>query len=288
MTLEQLRIFAAVAEREHMTRAAEALHLTQSAVSAAIAGLEQHYRVKLFDRVGRGIMLTEAGRVLLAEARGTLARAASAEQAMADYAGLRHGKLAIHASQTIASYFLPPLLVRFQARYPGIEPCLAVGNTAQVARAVKDGAAEIGFVEGPLQDPALSVEAVAVDQMVIVVPPGHEWADGAALTRENLTRTGWVFREAGSGTRDAFTQALGGKVLPVTLTVPTNEAVRAAVEAGAGAAALSLLVCARSLAAGALARANFQLPARMFYAVRHKERYHPKGAAALLEMARAV
>ena len=190
MTLEQLRIFAAVAEREHMTRAAEALHLTQSAVSAAIAGLEQHYRVKLFDRVGRGIMLTEAGRVLLAEARGTLARAASAEQAMADYAGLRHGKLAIHASQTIASYFLPPLLVRFQARYPGIEPCLAVGNTAQVARAVKDGAAEIGFVEGPLQDPALSVEAVAVDQMVIVVPPGHEWADGAALTRENSTRTG--------------------------------------------------------------------------------------------------
>jgi len=288
MTLEQFRIFVAVAEREHMTRAAEALHLTQSAVSSAIAGLEQHYRMKLFDRVGRGIMLTEAGRVLLAEARGTLARAASAEQVMADYAGLRHGKLSIHASQTIASYFLPPLLVRFQARYPGIEPCLAVGNTAQVARAVREGAAEIGFVEGPLDDAALSVEPVAADQMIVVVPPDHPWAGGTALTREELPRTGWVFREEGSGTREAFIAVLGGMALPVALTLPTNEAVRAAVEAGAGAAALSQLVCARSLAAGALARANYPLPARMFHAVRHKERYHAKGAAALLEMARAV
>jgi DNA-binding transcriptional LysR family regulator len=286
MTLEQMRIFAAVAEREHMTRAAAALHLTQSAVSAAIAALEQHYRVKLFDRVGRGIILTEAGRVLLTEARGTLARAASAEQAMADYTGLRHGKLTLHASQTIASYFLPPLLVRFRARYPGITPQLTVGNTAQVARAVKEGATELGFVEGPLEDAALSVEPVAMDQMVIVVPPSHEWAKGMALGQEDLPRASWVMREEGSGTRAAFAAALGGKALPVAMLLPTNEAVCSAVEAGAGVAALSRMVCARSLAAGALALANFPLPARPFFAVRHRERYHAEGAAALLEMAR--
>jgi DNA-binding transcriptional LysR family regulator len=288
MTLEQLRIFVTVAEREHMTRAAEVLHLTQSAVSVAIAGLEQHYRLKLFDRVGRGIMLTEAGRMLLTEAKATLARAASTEQAMADYAGLRHGKLTIHASQTIASYFLPPLLVRFQALYPGIELLLMVGNTAQVARAVKDGVAEIGFVEGPLDEAMLTVDAVAADQMVIVVSPHHPWASGAALTRADLARTGWVFREEGSGTREAFVARLNGMALPVALTLPTNEAVCAAVEAGAGAAALSHLVCSRSLAAGALALVNFPLPARMFFAVRHKERYQAKGAAALLALARAA
>ncbi|MDE8345479.1 MAG: LysR family transcriptional regulator, partial [Acidocella sp.] len=89
MTLEQLRIFAAVAERQHITRAAAALNLTQAAVSASIAALETQHDVKLFDRVGRNIALTETGRLFLEEARGVLARAAAAETALRDYAARR-------------------------------------------------------------------------------------------------------------------------------------------------------------------------------------------------------
>jgi DNA-binding MarR family transcriptional regulator len=106
MTLEQLRIFVAVAQREHMTRAADALNLTQSAASGAIAALEARHDVKLFNRVGRGIELTDAGRMFLRK-RAVLARAAGAEQALADYAGLRRGTLRLVASQTIAGYWLP-------------------------------------------------------------------------------------------------------------------------------------------------------------------------------------
>ena len=91
MTLEQLRIFVAVAEREHVTKAATELNLTQSATSAAVAALEMRHAVKLFDRIGRHITLTDAGRLFLAEARAVLSRAASAEAVLADLAGLKRG-----------------------------------------------------------------------------------------------------------------------------------------------------------------------------------------------------
>ena len=91
MTLEQLRIFVAVAEREHMTHAAVALNMTQSAVSAAITALEARHRVKLFDRVGRRIALTSVGKAFLVEAKAVLARSSAAEQALADLAGLKTG-----------------------------------------------------------------------------------------------------------------------------------------------------------------------------------------------------
>ena len=130
MTLEQLRIFIAVAEREHVTRAAQALNLTQSAVSAAVRALEAQHGVELFDRIGRGIALTEAGRLFLTEARGVLARAEAAELALSELAGLQRGNLHIHASQTIASYWLPHRLVRFRAAHPGIVTHVAMSNTA--------------------------------------------------------------------------------------------------------------------------------------------------------------
>jgi DNA-binding transcriptional LysR family regulator len=293
MTLEQLRIFAAVAERQHITRAASTLNLTQAAVSASIAALEAQHDVKLFDRVGRNIALTETGRLFLEEARGVLARAAAAETALRDYAGLKHGRLAVHASQTIASYYLPRLIVEFRRLHPGFTIELAIGNTGQVAAAIKAGTAELGFVEGPLDLPELQVEPVTDERMAVVTAPGHSWAKGGELTNGDLRRAEWVFREEGSGTRDAFLSALANRGLKeddlnIALTLPSNEAVREAVAEGGGVACLSLLVCARALSAGALKRANILLPPRPFHAVRHKERYVPKAAAAFLELARAT
>src|SRR5216683_643441 len=118
MTLEQLRIFVAVADRQHVTQAARALNLAQSAASHAIAALESQHDTKLFDRVGRRIELTEAGHVFLAEARAVLARAEAAEVALSEFGGLKRGTLSVQASQTIAGYWLPRHLVAFQRAYP--------------------------------------------------------------------------------------------------------------------------------------------------------------------------
>src|SRR5271169_6255745 len=144
MTLDQLRVFVAVAERQHLTRAAEALNLAQSAVSSAISTLEKRHSTKLFHRVGRGIELTDAGILFAAEARAVLARVASAELMLAELAGLKRGTLTVQASQTIASYWLPRHLVAFRQTYPQIHIRLAIGNTAQVAAAVESGSAELG------------------------------------------------------------------------------------------------------------------------------------------------
>ena len=133
MTLEQLRIFVAVAEREHVTRAAVDLNLTQSATSAAIAALEARYAIKLFNRIGRRIELTQAGRLFLVEARAVLARAATAETVLDDIAGLKRGSLRLAASQTVGNYWLPPLMHRYRASYPGIALALTIGNTETVA-----------------------------------------------------------------------------------------------------------------------------------------------------------
>jgi DNA-binding transcriptional LysR family regulator len=289
MTLDQLRIFVAVAEREHVTRAAEILNLSQSAVSSAIFLLERSYGVKLFHRVGRGIVLTEAGKFFLGESRAILARTQAAEIALGEFLGLARGRLTIHASQTISSYFLPAYLVQFHLRFPGIELAVAVGNTAQVARAVTHGEAELGFIEGPAPDPMLAAEPVGTDEMIIVVAPDHPWANKKKLSADDLISQDWVLREDGSGTRAVFTEAMAAlgidpRKLRVALALPSNEAVRAAVEAGLGATALSSLVCTDSLAAGKLIKLKTKLPRREFNAVQHIEHYRSRAVAALLAL----
>lgn len=289
MTLEQLRIFVAVAECEHVTRAAEALRLTQSAVSAAIAALESRYSVTLFDRVGRRIELNEVGRLFLGEARAVLARAATAELALSEMSGLKRGTLSVHASQTIASYWLSPRLVAFRNSYPQIEVKLAVGNTAQTAKAVIDGTAELGFVEGRVEDPALQQNSIGQDRLTIVGGAGHPWAQKKRLTERDLVEGDWVLRELGSGTRSEFEAVLSGKgvspqALKIVLELPTNEAVRAAVEAGAGVTAISELVVEAALRAGTLVAMSFDLPARPFLVVHHRERYQSRAAQEFLKI----
>ncbi len=287
MTLEQLRIFVAVAERQHVTAAARALNLTQSAVSNAIAALEQRHAIRLFDRIGRGIALNEAGRAFLTEARAVLARTQAAEAALADMGALRRGRLAIFASQTIAGYWLPRRLVAFHARHPGIELDVSIGNSREAARAVLDGAAELGFVEGEVEEPALEQEVVGADQLVLVLPPGCSRARQARLRPDDLREMPWVLRERGSGTRSSLEAALGSAGieldgLRVAMTLPSNEAVLAAVEAGAGATAVSETVARASLSAGRLVAAAFPLPARSFRLLRHRERYRSRAGEAFV------
>jgi DNA-binding transcriptional LysR family regulator len=292
MTLEQLRIFVAVAERQHLTRAADALALTPSAVSASIRALEERYGTLLFDRVGRRIEVNAAGRIFLDEARATLARAAGAERALAELAGLGRGTLAIHASQTIASYWLPPLLVRFRDAYPHIDVHLGVGNTQAVAAAVHVGSADLGLVEGAVADAALALDEIGHDSMAVVVAPGHPWTNKRRLAARELQDAPWIMREPGSGTRSVFEAMLAGQgvdlaALHIALTLPSNEAVRAAVMTGRYAAGLSELVAAPYIAAGLLARAPLALAPRPFFLLRHRARYRSKAAQAFEQVLRA-
>ena len=294
MTLDQLQIFIAVAEREHVTRAASALGLAPPSVSAAVASLEREFGTKLFHRVGRGILVTEGGKLLLDEARALINRADAVKLAMREFTGLSRGRLQIKASQTIASHFLPPRLVDFHQTYPGVALVVAVGNSTEVVNAIISGAVELGFVEDPeeeLQDPRLAIEPIARDDLAMVVGANHPWARKEKLKADDLEAGNWVAREDGSGTRAAFVKALDELGVPysnlnIAIELPSNEAVLAAVLAGGGAAVLSVRVCADAVKAGTLTRLPVSLSPRAFFAVQHADRYRSRAVSALLEILR--
>ncbi|TWF44040.1 LysR family transcriptional regulator [Neorhizobium alkalisoli] len=289
MTFEQLAIFVAVAEREHLTRAAASINLTPSAVSATIRNIEQHYGVELFHRIGRRIELTDAGRIFLDEARKLLARSRAVELVLSELGGMQRGSLSVFASQTIASYWLPQRLMQFHSAYPGIELTLTIGNTRTVADAVISGEADLGFVEGELDEPALAASVVAHDELVVVVGPSHPWAGKALLSPEDIRHARWVMREVGSGTRSVFEETLtligiDPATLDVVLVLPSNEAILSALLGGCCAAAVSRLAAEQYFSSGRLCEVDLQGPAREFRLLKHKERHASKAAMKLVEI----
>jgi DNA-binding transcriptional LysR family regulator len=287
MTLDQLRIFIAVAERGHVTRAAEVLGISQSAASAAIATLESRYGTKLFDRVGRGIELTETGRQFLREARAVIDRAAMARSVLEGLAGLATGTVSVAASQTIATYWLPRRLTTFHAANPGVRLNVVIGNTREVESAVVEGEVNIGLVEGPTQHPALTRQQIDQDHLVLVVASDRPPLPLNAAGRLDLRAVTWVIREAGSGTRRAledlaFREGLSLDDLNIFLELPSNEAVREAIEAGAGATIISRHVVASAIAAGTLTAIPIELPPREYTLLRHRDRHATLAQQALV------
>jgi DNA-binding transcriptional LysR family regulator len=291
MTLEQLRIFVAVAERRHVTRAAADLGLTQPAASAAIAALESRYGVQLFDRVGRGIELTEVGRRFLNEAHAVLDRAAAARASLEDLSGLSTGALSVAASQTIANYWLPRRLTRFHEAHPHVRLDVSIGNTRQVEQSVVAGEADLGLVEGPTEHGGLVRRRIGEDRLVFVVAAGR--SPEVAPGRPDVRAVSWVVREAGSGTRLvleelARLEGLRFDDLSVDLVLPSNEAVREAVESGTGATLISEHVVATAVAAGRLTAVEVDLPPREFALVFHRDRVGSVAQRALIGLLEAA
>lgn len=275
MTLTQLKIFIAVAERGHVTRASEHLGITQSAVSAAVSALENQYQVKLFNRVGRAIKLSEAGELFLSEAQAVVDRAEAAQRMLRELGGITIGHLEIAASQTIANYWLPRRLAMFQALYPGVVLNVSISNTREVETAVVNGAADIGFVEGSTRAPQLILDEVDYDQLVLVGATSH-WASQNEAPID-IAMLPWIVRESGSGTREVLERIAGNaglkwQDLNIILELPSNEAVREAVDAGAGVTLISRYVVAGSIKSGTLRQLELDIPPRTYHMVRHHKR----------------
>jgi DNA-binding transcriptional LysR family regulator len=249
--------------------------------------LEASYQTKLFDRVGRGIQLTETGRKFLHEARAVLDRASMARSVLQDLAGLPASPVAIAASQTIATYWLPRRLAAFHAANPRVRLNVMIRNTQEVERAVVEGEVNVGLVEGPTQHPALIRTQIDQDQIVLVVASDQPPLPINAFGRLDLRAINWVIREAGSGTRRrleelAVREGLSLDDLNIFLVLPSNEAVREAVVAGAGATIISRHVVASAIAAGTLTEIPIELPLREYALVRHRDRHATLAQQALV------
>lgn len=287
MTLNQIRIFVLIAELGHVTRAAERLGITQSAASASIAALEKQYEIKLFNRVGRSVQLSETGEHFLAEAQALLASARAAQRHLRELGGITVGKIDIAASQTIANYWLPRRLATFHDQFPEVTLNVTISNTRDVEQAIVNGKADVGFVEGSTYAKNIERTLVDHDQLSLVVS-SKRWPQ---LERDRqkirLVKLPWIVREQGSGTREvledmARAEGLDWSELNIVLELPSNEAVREAVETGAGATLISSHVVASSLANGSLKALPLNVPPRSYHMLRHHDRAASNALKALI------
>ena len=281
LSLRQLQIFIAIAERETTTAAADAVSLSQSAVSSALAELEASLDAKVFDRIGRRLLLNDVGRSLLPDARAVLAGVSDIEGRFGP--GLKNGghavRLRLAASTSIGNYLLPRLLAEFcrDAFEPEIE--LRIGNTSEVCTALARFEADLGFIEGPAHDSTLAVLPWLSDELVVVCAPDHALARTSQkrpVSLEKLGQAPWLLREAGSGTREVVDQVLLPQLhqLRCSMHFGSNESIKQAAAAGLGISCLSLGVVSDLIELGRLMRLKTVLTGlnRRLYLVHHSKK----------------
>ncbi|HEY9623187.1 MAG TPA: LysR substrate-binding domain-containing protein [Crinalium sp.] len=260
MTLEQLRIFLAVAAHLHFTRAAEELYITQPAVSAAVNSLEKEYGVRLFHRVGRHIEITEAGRLLEVEAQKILDQVILTERGLRELNSLQRGELRLGSSLSVGNYWLPERINQFKRLYPGISVNCTLANAEEICEGTASGSFDLGLVTGSVKPALRNVlehDEVGSDRLQIVVGKEHPWYEQGDITVNDLLLTPWVMREPGSGIQQVFEETLerlgiDPSRLSVVLVLTSSEMVKAVVEGGIGAAAISELMLQKELQLGTL------------------------------------
>ena len=253
----RLTVFRAVAAQRSFRRAAEQLYLTQPAVTQQIKALEEVVGQPLFDRSGREVALTAAGTLLLSYAEESGALLEAAATALAALKGRLSGTLRMAASTTIAQYILPPLLGAFLRLHPEVHVELESTNTESVADAVAAGRASLGLVEGPPHAGQLRAEVWRPDELVLLVPPSHEWAAEGAITLEEFAAAPLLMRERGSGTREVIETTLEAAGLPardlrIVMELNSTEAILGSIESGVGVGFVSRSAIHRQLALGTL------------------------------------
>jgi len=235
----RLTVFRKVAEQLSFRKAAEDLYLTQPAVSLQVKAFEEELGVALFDRRGARVCLTPAGQALLQYAEQSSRLLHEARHAVSAFSGTQSGALTLGASTTIAQYILPRLLSEFCSAHPRVRPTLTSGNTEEIVTAVEVEKIALGFIEGPPHSRDLALTPFLEDELVLLVPAAHEWAERAEATLEELAGAPLLMRERGSGTRNIIELAfehhhIRRGSLNVVMELDSTEAIKSSVEAGFG------------------------------------------------------
>ncbi len=277
MNLNQLWVFYNVARLKSFSLAAEQLFLTQPAVSTQVKRFEDFYNVKLFERFGRTIQLTDRGQALFAQATKIFDLVQEAGNLLEDMKGLKGGNLKVDASRTLGAYYLPDVLCAFCAKYPDVHIQMQVLNTHDVMENVLTFQSDLGFVGRREQNEKLIYIPFIEDELVIIVSPKHELVRRRSIALSAFNGQRLILREAGSGTRQEVEQVLRRQhvALDVVMELGSNEAIKRAVEKGLGVSVISANAIKRELKAGLLKaiRLPGESAKRNFYVIYHKDKY---------------
>lgn len=277
ITLRQLQVFEAAARLGGYTRAAEALHLSQPAVSMQIRQLEEQAGMPLFDQIGKKVHLTDAGRTLYNHAQSILAQVHEAQLELEEMRGMRRGQLNITIAST-ANYFAPRLLAAFCQRHPEVKVSLDVSNREHILELLKETDKDLAIMGRPPEASDLVAHPFMENPLVVIAAPDHPLAQAHDIPLARLNEETFISREIGSGTRMAaerfFDEA--GTRLTTVMEMSSNEAIKQAVQAGLGLGVVSIHTLEMELALERLVILDVQgFPIlRHWYAVhRHGKRF---------------
>ena len=285
-TLRQLEIFVAISRTASVSRASEALSLSQSATSTALSELEKQFDLQLFDRVGKSLRINETGQQLLPRAVEVLDRAKEIENLLKGHAGF--GYMKIGATLTVGNYLATILVARFLQEHPESRIQLQVHNTGTIVQQIANHELDLGLIEGDCNHPDIEVQPWIADELVVFCAPNHALANQAKVTLAQLIQEPWILREKGSGTRETFDRAFHGlhAKLNIRLELEHTEAIKRAVESGLGIGCISRLALKDAFKRGSLV--PISTPSlnlgRSFYFLWHKQKYQTTGMREFLNL----
>lgn len=283
VSLRQLRVFEAVARHLSYTRAAEELHLSQPAVSMQVRQLEDEVGLPLFERLGKRILLTEAGHEIHHYSRLIDQALEEMDEVIESLKGVSRGRLQVAVASTV-NYFAPRLMAVFQKRYPGIALRLDVTNREQLVQMLDSNSVDLVLMGVPPKDVDVESEAFMDNPLVVIAPPEHPLAAETDISIERLADEVFVMREEGSGTRQAMERFFSERGLSIRhgMQMTRNEAVKQAVRSGLGLSVVSLHTIELELETGRLVTLDVRgFPdLRQWYLVyRHGKRLSPAAGA---------
>ncbi|ADI29409.1 LysR family transcriptional regulator [Methylotenera versatilis] len=289
-SLRQLEIFVAICRTESVSRASEALSLSQSATSTALSELERQFDLQLFDRGGKSLRINETGQQLLPRAVELLDRAKEIENLLQGHAGFGH--MRIGATLTVGNYLATILVARFLQEHSESRIQLKVHNTSTIVQQIANHELDLGMIEGDCNHPDIEVQPWIADELVVFSAPNHPLASQRKVSLEQLLQEDWILREKGSGTRATFDRAFHSyhSQLKIRLELEHTEAIKRAVESGLGIGCISRLALKDAFRRGSLvpiSTPSLNL-SRFFYFLWHKQKYQTTGIREFLDLCRRL
>ena len=269
-------IFRTVCESDYnSTKAAEQLHMTQPAISLAIKELEQYYGVRLFDRIGRRLKITDTGKLFLQYAIHITDLFDDMETGLRDWDS--KGILRVGASITIGSQFMPGYVKAYSEICPGIDVRVVVEQSDTLEHKILTNALDFALIEGIPRDPRIIAEAYMQDQLSVLCSADKGWKQGQTISRQEFKKQRFLLREKGSGTRDVFdrvTAQAGIHITPAWEAMSTSTLINAAIT-GLGIAVLPSRMIQPALDSGQIITVNVEGLdfKRNFYVIRHKDKF---------------
>jgi DNA-binding transcriptional LysR family regulator len=288
MNLNQLKIFYLAAKRGSLSAAAEALYITQPAVTKGIQRLQEYYEIKLFNRFGKKMALTDAGEVLFGIAESIFEMENQAEESLRDFQQRKRGFIRILSSESFGSYYLPYILNRFSRVNPKIRISMEILPTDQIVEKTASLANDLGFISYPVPHKKLISREILEDSYQIIVPTGHPFAAKSVIEPEDLAGHSLIVHEKGSAPRKSTEEFL--RLHNITVSIPmehsNNEAIKTAVEEGLGVAIITRRVVSKEIEMGRLRAIPLSDPtmSRKFYLIHHKDKYISRLLQGLIDM----